>query len=407
MLAQKRTKRPIGQILLDGGFLSQRDLAAALEEQKHTNELLGQVLVRMGVLDPTDIKAVLLVQENLDHTENAVKTAAGVRQMLGDLLLQAGQITPGQLDQAIHEQKKSGEKLGAVLMRLGLLTEQQLHNVLDFQRNQEVVKSYVSPLRLGELLVYAGHISRGQLDDALRKQAVSRKKLGEVLIEEGYAQPNQIKHGIRLQQMLQTSVLVAILSLGSMTACGSGGGGGAGAAVPSSTTNTTSVTPNVDQQQAPANCLTVTDDEYGLLKPNFFYSTNNDAFWSIQADIGENVWDLNFRTVIRIDIQKSGANSLPSIGGKTFSIEDQTQYEKFPGAFLVLNGEKSVLKKVEQGTISFTPDSTLSGDVNGTFDVILTDYDSTTLPAPQYHLKGTFSFKIGTFGPASSVPAQG
>lgn len=49
---------------------------------------------------------------------------------------------------------------------------------------------------------------------------------------------------------------------------------------------------------------------------------------------------------------------MPGIGGKTFSMEDNGQYEKFPGAFVVFNGEKSVLKKVDQGNISFSPDST-------------------------------------------------
>ena len=93
----------------------------------------------------------------------------------------------------------------------------------------------------------------------------------------------------------------------------------------------------------------------GLFKPNYYYSTNNNAYWSIQADVAENVWDPTFKTVIRIDIPKSDNGVMPSIGGKTFSIEDNPQYEKFPGTFLVFNGEKSTLKKVSQGTITFSP----------------------------------------------------
>jgi hypothetical protein len=104
---------------------------------------------------------------------------------------------------------------------------------------------------------------------------------------------------------------------------------------------------------------------------------------------------------MRIDIAKSNG-SMPSIGGKTYSLEESAQHEKFPGSFIVLNGDKSSLKKVESGTITFTQDSTPSGDVNGTFDVMLTDYDSTISPTPHYHLMGTFSFKMGTYGAASS-----
>ena len=93
---------------------------------------------------------------------------------------------------------------------------------------------------------------------------------------------------------------------------------------------------------------------------------------------------------------------MPGIGGKTFSIEDNPSYEKFPGAFLVFNGERSTLKKVGQGTISFSADSTET-EATGAFDVTLTDNDSTLVPPPQYHLKGIFNFKLATNNPASPL----
>lgn len=203
----------IGQILLDIRALSQKNLAKALQEQKQTKELLGQVLGRMGVLKAQDINAPLLVQEHLSTIEDAVKIAAGERQLLGDLFVQSGRITAKQLDQAITEQKKSGEKLGVVLTRLGMLTERQLSSLLEFQHHQED-STHSSPLRLGELLLATGYITRSQLDDALSKQSISHKKIGEVLVEEGYVSKSRIKSGFRLQKMLVSSVLAAILSLG-------------------------------------------------------------------------------------------------------------------------------------------------------------------------------------------------
>ena len=208
-----KIKRPIGQILLDGGFLSTKDLDRAFEEQKYTKELLGQVLVKMGVLKSRDIGVPLLVQEHLSTIDDAVKIAAGERQLLGALLVQSGRITSAQLDQAIIEQKWSGEKLGDVFVRLGMLTERQLAALLEFQQNQSETTTS-SPLRLGELLIATGHISRSQLDDALQKQRISHKKIGEVLVEEGYVTPSRVKSGFRLQKMLVNSVLAAILSLG-------------------------------------------------------------------------------------------------------------------------------------------------------------------------------------------------
>lgn len=209
-------KRALGQILLDGKFVSKRTLNRALDEQKHTHELLGGVLVRMGVLKPSDINTPLLIQGHLGHLEDAVKLAAGERQLLGALLVQSGRITSRQLDEAIAEQRRSGERLGEVFMRLGMLTEMQLKGLLDLQQNQSSPVS--NPLRLGELLVATGHITRQQLDQALAKQGLTGKKLGEVLVEEGFARASQVNHAVRLQKMCVNSVVAAILSLGVSTA---------------------------------------------------------------------------------------------------------------------------------------------------------------------------------------------
>jgi hypothetical protein len=397
-----KNKRLIGQVLRDGGFVSPSDIDFALEEQKRTSELLGQVLVRMKVLEPADINAVISVQPLLDEAKDVVQTAAGTRLMLGEMLVQAGHITDKQLDQALAEQKQTGEKLGEILMRSGLLTLRQLEGLLDFQQNQSVAMPFASPLRLGELLISSEVISREQLDDALQKQKGSSKKLGEVLVEEGYARPHHIKRGVRLQQMLVTAALVALLA-----ACGGGGAADtvstdSGAAATAQTAANVETDLLVTSAEVYDNQLTLTLDEYGLKKPNFFYSTNNNAFWSIQADIQDNLTDPNAACVIRIEIPKSEDAALPIIGGKTYSIEDNPLYEKFPGTFIVFNGEKSVLKKIESGIISFTPESTVDDIVMGSFDVMLTDYDSATFPAPEYHLTGSFNFKIGTYGPAST-----
>ena len=206
-------RRHIGQILLDGGFLSYKDINRAVEEQKHTRELLGQVLVRMGVLKAREIGAPLLIQKHLCSIDDAVKIAAGERQLLGALLVQSGSITDTQLDHALAEQKRTGERLGEVFTRLGMLTELQLAALIEFQHNQEDA-SASSPLKLGELLVATGYLSREKLEDALYKQRVSHKRIGDVLVEEGYVSPSRIKNGCRLQKMLVRSVLAAILSLG-------------------------------------------------------------------------------------------------------------------------------------------------------------------------------------------------
>lgn len=55
------------------------------------------------------------------------------RRRLGDLLVEAGMITRDQLEQALKEQRRSGERLGKVLTRLGLVTEKDILEALEFQ----------------------------------------------------------------------------------------------------------------------------------------------------------------------------------------------------------------------------------------------------------------------------------
>ena len=182
--------------------------------------------------------------------------------------------------------------------------------------------------------------------------------------------------------MLKTLAIGMFLML---VSCGGGGGS-------SSVTVAGVVAPQ-------ANILKITDDGYGLLTPNFYYSTDNAAFWSIQADVANGIDDQNFRTIIRIDIQKTDSGRMPALN-KTYSIEDNPAYETFPGVFSVFNGQGSVCNRVEQGTISFTPDSDPSREVHGVFDVTITHYDSKLIPPPQYNIKGIFSFNMGTYGAA-------
>ena len=402
MKLEMKDGRLLGRILLDAGLLSDETLELALAEQQHTNELLGQILVRMGVVKEAEIKAVLAVQGHIGSLQEAVRSAAGERQMLGSLLVRSGHITNDQLEHAIVVQKASGEKLGEVLIRQGLLHEAQLNSLLAYQHNQSEGKRQSNPFRLGEILVMTGYISRQQLDQAIVKQAGCSKRLGEVLIEEGYAESRHIIHGIHLQQKLITAALVAILSFSglSMSGCGGGGGGGSeGTAAKTQEVSAYDATSAADVRQSfKTNYLTVASADLAIAQPTFYYSTVNESFWSIQANVANAVIDIDSESVIRIDIQKS-ADGFPRLN-KTFSIGTDAQYEQFPGNFLVFNLKKSTGNKVESGIVSFSPGSITEKYVSGSYNVLMTDYDCGTVPAPQYRIKGIFSFTMGEYGPA-------
>lgn len=225
--AGRMLRRPIGQILVDGEFISREDLNKALEEQTRTNELLGEVLVRMGVIDHADLNAALAVQGDLSSLKEAIHAAAGVRQLLGNLLIQARRITHEELEIALREQKRTGEKLGAVLVRLGMLTVRELDAVLAFQQVQAANGRTPARFRLGEILVAAGFITRSHLDAAIAKQRLSGKLLGEVLVDEGLADRRHVDRGLKIQRKLLSAALVAVLSLSSFIAeAGTAGGQG-------------------------------------------------------------------------------------------------------------------------------------------------------------------------------------
>jgi hypothetical protein len=211
------TKRQLGQILLDGGFISDVELKHALHWQSYTNELLGDILVQMGVLDPADLKAVLSINKDLVSLQDALRLSAGVRRLLGELLLQSGRITPQQLEDALQEHYRTGKKLGTVLVRLGLISSEELNAVLEFQKYQEPESPTSDRLKLGEILVTTGQITRNQLEDALTRQRLSQKTIGDELVDSGYIQPHQLFHGLKLQKKLLKAALVAVLSLVSLS----------------------------------------------------------------------------------------------------------------------------------------------------------------------------------------------
>ena len=212
MSSGKRSSgRLLGQILLDGEFISSQDLERALTEQKRSNERLGEILVRIGALDRKDLDAVLAVQTQFSSREESVSAAAGVRELLGDLLLRARLITKGQLDGVLAEQKRTGEKLGAVLVRMGHLSGDELVTMLAFQQQQAITER-PNRLRLGELLVASHQITRDQLEEVLARQKVTKKNIGEMLIEAGFVHRQQLEQGLNLQRKLVNAALIAAIS---------------------------------------------------------------------------------------------------------------------------------------------------------------------------------------------------
>lgn len=212
-------KRLLGEVLVDGDFISHTDLSQALEKQRETNERLGETLLRLGVLSEMELKAVLANQADLDSPD-AMESAEGVRHRLGDILLKAKRVHPRQLDRALEEQKRTNEKLGEVLLRFGVITASELDAVLTWQQGAHSNGATAVKLMLGEILVATDVISRNDLKQALESQRLTKKQIGEILVDSGMVKPNQITQALKIQSKLFSAALVAILAAGTMTGCG-------------------------------------------------------------------------------------------------------------------------------------------------------------------------------------------
>jgi chitinase len=213
---QPGRKQMLGKILLNGEFVSSEDLGEALQLQKKLGAQLGQILTGMGVLDEAELEVILSVQEEFATPEDAIKAAAGMHELMGELLIRVKRLKPESLKEALAEQNRTGEKLGDILVRRGMITASELKTVLDFHRRQDSGRKNRSTLRLGEILVRSRMISRKKIEEALQRQKLSDKKIGDILITDGYLKPEQLAWGLRLQKKLVTAALAAALSFASV-----------------------------------------------------------------------------------------------------------------------------------------------------------------------------------------------
>ncbi len=134
----------MGQLLLAGGFLKPEQLREALEVNacSKKRKRLGELLEEQHLLEHTETVALLHLQEHLkEHlAELAIDGGRGERLpdelhiSLGQLLLDNGQITPEQLDQALEEHKRTHKRLGETLVEQQMLTEQALDGWLNLQK---------------------------------------------------------------------------------------------------------------------------------------------------------------------------------------------------------------------------------------------------------------------------------
>jgi hypothetical protein len=123
--------RPLGEILVERGLITELQLEQALRDQKLEGGRLGEILFAQGRVSAIDLRDALAEQHGLDlRVEPLAGGTAGLVSVegqrstipLGRLLIQRGQITEAQLDVALAEQATNGKRLGQILMSSGAIS---------------------------------------------------------------------------------------------------------------------------------------------------------------------------------------------------------------------------------------------------------------------------------------------
>ena len=99
---------------------------------------------------------------------------------IGEVLVEQNSATPGQIEQALAEQKQlRSQKLGDILLTKQVVTAEELEQAIIEQARMPMV-------RIGEALLALGFISQAQLEVALSQQREDRSvPLGELLVRRG------------------------------------------------------------------------------------------------------------------------------------------------------------------------------------------------------------------------------
>jgi hypothetical protein len=130
--------RPLGELLVERGFVVSSELDAALAEQEQTGKKLGEILVARGAITGGQLTRVLVEQAGL-RLESAEPEPADVAtpseqaghagppwRPLGRVLVERGALGETELQEALRIQRESGRRLGEILVERGYVTSQAL-----------------------------------------------------------------------------------------------------------------------------------------------------------------------------------------------------------------------------------------------------------------------------------------
>ncbi len=121
MVEERSKKLKIGEVLVQEGYITSKQLQEALAEQMKGDVYspLGEICINLRFISKLELQQVLKKYKK--------------RIYLGELLVNMGLLTEEEIQQALEVQKIEGKKLGKILLENGFITEAGLINSLSTQ----------------------------------------------------------------------------------------------------------------------------------------------------------------------------------------------------------------------------------------------------------------------------------
>ncbi len=247
----------LGDLLSKTGIVSVKQMSEAVRTAGNRNLHFGQMLVRSGCLKSSDLSAGIAAQSAIrDKTidrvaagralETACRTGVSFNEALrsigatpgkvptnrlGELIVESGLLTAEQCQNAIAKSLSTGLPVGRILVSNNLLSEDTLVGLLELQlrirdgllTREEAVSLIVSSpekiyepaqalsgqhsIRLGELMVRAGILTRTDVINVLEVGLHSNQRTGQLLVKFGFISDSLLECALNLQQMVENKFI--------------------------------------------------------------------------------------------------------------------------------------------------------------------------------------------------------
>jgi adsorption protein B len=208
-------RRKIGDLLLSRHQVTAKQLEQAVRVQKKSKKKLGQILLELGYINEEELASALAYQRQWAFVEiDPFAIEPGLLRIIPKWMAERYRIFPLKIENGILHLaidridlgllKSSLSDLFKVDVKFSLTTSYDINYAIEKAYSEEFQRVVVGR-RLGELLVRDNIISVEQLTAALRRQKRTGESLGAVLVAEGLVEESFLERYLREQKEAEIS----------------------------------------------------------------------------------------------------------------------------------------------------------------------------------------------------------